>query len=173
MRSQRESGHVFIHEKCARDHRGQEPVQAEPEALAIDNTPSFYQTEALGEMDRSNLSIMVPTLSLPHYMLAFINLRQYCTISKEHWTIGIFPRRCNSLFFFQSTSVELQPLIVENILAVTINLHNILVMSFSPTCTHSLNYPYWLSFKTYFNQLTYTNAILEANENMLKWRTRT
>lgn len=38
-----ESGHVFIHWKCAGDHRGQEPTQAEPEALAIGNTLSFYQ----------------------------------------------------------------------------------------------------------------------------------
>lgn len=83
MRSQRESGHVFIHGKCARNHRGQEPAQAELEAPIIDNTPSFYPTEVLGEKDHSNLSIMVPTFSLPQYMLVFINLRQYCTISKE------------------------------------------------------------------------------------------
>lgn len=40
MRSQRESGHVFIHGKCARNHRGQEPAQAELEAPIIDNTPA-------------------------------------------------------------------------------------------------------------------------------------
>lgn len=105
--------------------------------------PSFYQTEALGEMYHSNLSIMVPTFSLPQHMLAFINLRHFEMYHFKRTTGQLaYSQEGVILFFFQSTSIRWQPLVQENILAVTINLHNILVMSFSPTCTHSLNYAY-------------------------------